>query len=105
MLFRSTAKKVGATATITVRADSAYYNRDVVAAALAGGAHFSLTARMDPAVTAAISRADVGAPNWSSTTRSSSRSPPSRSIVRMPSLNGYSYRTKIALPCGATVGG
>lgn len=52
----ATAKKAGATGTITVRADSAYYNRDVVAAALAGGAHFSLTARMDPAVTAAISR-------------------------------------------------
>lgn len=52
----ATAKKAGATGTITVRADSAYYNRDVVAAARAGGAHFSLTARMDPAVTAAISR-------------------------------------------------
>ena len=52
----ATAKKAGATGTITVRADSAYYNRDVVAAAQAGGAHFSITARMDPAVTAAISR-------------------------------------------------
>ena len=52
----ATAKKSGATGVLTVRADSAYYNRDVVAAARAGGAHFSLTARMDPAVTAAISR-------------------------------------------------
>jgi hypothetical protein len=52
----ATAQKAGATGTITVRADSAYYNRDVVAAARAGGARFSITARMDPAVTAAISR-------------------------------------------------
>jgi hypothetical protein len=52
----ATAKRAGATGTITVRADSAYYNRDVVAAAQAGGARFSITARMDPAVTAAISR-------------------------------------------------
>lgn len=52
----ATARKAGADGTITVRADSAYYNRDVVAAAQAGGARFSITARMDPAVTAAISR-------------------------------------------------
>jgi len=52
----ATAKKAGATGTITVRADSAYYNHGVVAAARASGAHFSLTARMDPAVVAAISR-------------------------------------------------
>ena len=52
----ATSRKAGATGTVTVRADSAYYNRDVVAAALAGGARFSITARMDPAVTAAISR-------------------------------------------------
>lgn len=58
----ATAKKAGATATITVRADSAYYNHGVVAAARAGGAHFSLTARMDPAVTAAISR--IPAQDW-----------------------------------------
>lgn len=52
----STAKKAGATGTLTMRADSAYYNADVVAAAGRGGAHFSITARMDKAVTAAISR-------------------------------------------------
>ena len=52
----ATAKKAGATGTITVRADSAYYNRDVAAAARAGGARFSITARMDRAVIAAISR-------------------------------------------------
>lgn len=45
-----------ATALLTVRADSAYYNHDVVAAARKAGARFSLTARMDPAVVAAISR-------------------------------------------------
>ncbi len=52
----STAAKAGATGTVTVRADSAYYNHAVVAAAGRCGAHFSLTARMDQAVTAAISR-------------------------------------------------
>ena len=51
----ATARRAGATATITVRADSAYYNRDVVAAVQTRGARFSTTARMDPAVTAAIS--------------------------------------------------
>lgn len=52
----ATAQKAGATGTITVRADSAYYNRDVVAAASTAGARFSITARMDRAVSAAISR-------------------------------------------------
>ncbi len=37
-----------------VRADSAYYGHDVVAAARRGGAHFSITARMNPAVVRAI---------------------------------------------------
>ncbi|GGK55674.1 hypothetical protein GCM10011509_00010 [Ornithinimicrobium pekingense] len=52
----ATARRAGATGTLTVRADSAYYNHDVVAATRRAGARFSLTARMDPAVTAAISR-------------------------------------------------
>ncbi len=52
----ATAHRAGATGTLTVRADSAYYNHDVVAATRRAGARFSLTARMDPAVTAAISR-------------------------------------------------
>ncbi len=52
----ATARRAGATGAITVRADSAYYNRDVVAAAGASGARFLITARMDPAVTAAIRR-------------------------------------------------
>lgn len=37
-----------------VRADSAYYGYEVVAAARRAGAHFSVTARMTPAVAAAI---------------------------------------------------
>ena len=57
----ATAHRAGATGTLTVRADSAYYNHDVVAATRRAGARFSLTARMDPAVTAAISRIDEDA--------------------------------------------
>ncbi|MDQ3357744.1 MAG: transposase, partial [Actinomycetota bacterium] len=38
------------------RADSAYYNHDVIAATTTAGAYFSVTARMDPGVTAAITR-------------------------------------------------
>jgi hypothetical protein len=52
----STAGRAGATALVTVRADSAYYNHDVVAATTRAGARFSITARMDKAVTAAITR-------------------------------------------------
>ena len=37
-----------------VRADSGYYRRDVIAAAVAGKAWFSVTVRMNPAVTRAI---------------------------------------------------
>jgi len=51
-----TAGKAGATGQVTVRADSAYYNHDVIAAARTGGARFSITARMDPAVTRAITQ-------------------------------------------------
>src|SRR5674476_601694 len=50
----ATAAKAGATGQVTVRSDSAYYNHDVIAAARTGGARFSITARMDPAVTRAI---------------------------------------------------
>jgi len=39
---------------VIVRADSAYYGRDVIAAARRGGAMFSITARMNPAVRRAI---------------------------------------------------
>jgi hypothetical protein len=49
-----TARRAGASGTVTVRADSAYYNHGVIAAARRGGARFSVTARMDPAVRKAI---------------------------------------------------
>jgi len=39
---------------VVLRADSAFYGRDVIAAARRGGARFSITARKDRAVTAAI---------------------------------------------------
>lgn len=52
----ATARRAGAGGLVTVRADSAYYQQSVVAAARRGGAHFSLTARMNPGVVAAISR-------------------------------------------------
>ena len=50
-----TAKACGAGGLITVRADSAYYTHDVVAAARRAGARFSVTIRMNTAVTTAIS--------------------------------------------------
>lgn len=40
----STATKAGATGLVTMRADSAYYNRDVIAATSTAGARFSVTA-------------------------------------------------------------
>src|SRR3954454_10916062 len=46
----ATARMAGAVGQVTMRCDSAYDNHDVVAAAVRGGAHFSVTARMDPAV-------------------------------------------------------
>ena len=58
----ATACKAGATGQVTVRCDSAFYNHDVVAAARQGGAHFSVTARMDPAVRQAI--ASIGEADW-----------------------------------------
>jgi hypothetical protein len=51
----ATVKRCGATGLVLARADSAFYNADVVAAIGRGGARFSITARMDRAVTAAIS--------------------------------------------------
>jgi hypothetical protein len=50
-----TTKACGGTGLVTVRADSAYYGHDVIAAARRGGARFSITARMNPAVVKAIS--------------------------------------------------
>src|SRR5450756_1674597 len=50
-----TAKACGGTGLVTVRADSAYYGHDVVAAARRGGARFSITVRMNRTVVKAIS--------------------------------------------------
>ena len=46
---------------VIVRADSAYYNHDVIAAASRAGARFSITARMDKAVRRAITGIDEAA--------------------------------------------
>jgi hypothetical protein len=50
----ATARRCGAGQLVTVRADSAYCQRPVVAAARAAGARFSITARMNPQITKAI---------------------------------------------------
>ena len=48
------AQSCGCTGTIVTRADSGFYNAAFIAACRRAGAYFSVTARMDPAVTAAI---------------------------------------------------
>lgn len=50
-----TARKAGVSGVLVLRADSAYYGHDVIAAALRHGARFSITARQDKAVRRAIS--------------------------------------------------
>jgi hypothetical protein len=50
----STAQRCGATGLVVVRADSAFFNAEVVAAIHRRGARFSITARHDAAVVAAI---------------------------------------------------
>jgi len=51
---------------LVLRGDSAYYTRDVIAAARRSGVRFSVTARKDKAVSAAIAAVpdvvDVGRP-------------------------------------------
>ncbi len=49
-----TARRAGATGMLVLRADSAYYGHDVIAAATRHGARFSITARQDRAVRTAI---------------------------------------------------
>ena len=49
-----TARKAGATGVLVLRADSAYYGHDVIAAVLRQRGRFSVTARQDKAVRAAI---------------------------------------------------
>jgi hypothetical protein len=56
-----TARRAGAAGLVILRADSAYYGHDVIAAARRGGARFSVTARMDPAVKGAISMIEESA--------------------------------------------
>jgi hypothetical protein len=57
----ATARTAGATGQVMVRADSGYYRRDVIAAALAGKAWFSVTVRANPAVARAIAGIDESA--------------------------------------------
>jgi Transposase DDE domain group 1 len=57
-----TVRKAGATGVLVLRADSAYYGHDVIAAAVRRGARFSITARQDTAVRAAV--AGIGEDAW-----------------------------------------
>jgi Transposase DDE domain group 1 len=57
----ATAKACGAGGLVTVRADSAYYGHDVIAAARRGGARFSITVRMNRTVVKAISEIEESA--------------------------------------------
>jgi hypothetical protein len=54
----TTARAAGATGLVITRADSAFYTHDVIAAIGRGGARFSITARMNPAVTRVIGGID-----------------------------------------------
>jgi hypothetical protein len=55
------AHAAGATGLVTVRADSAFFTHDVIAAARRRGARFSITTRMNPKVAAAIASIDEAA--------------------------------------------
>jgi len=57
----ATARRCGVGGLVILRADSAYYNHDVIAAAIRASARFSVTARMDPAVRRAITGIDENA--------------------------------------------
>jgi len=54
----ATVRRCGAVATVLVRADSAYYGHDIIAACRRVGARFSVTARLTPAVVRAITTID-----------------------------------------------
>lgn len=56
------ARQAGASGTVIVRADSQFYNADVVAACRRANARFSLTVRMNPHIAAAIST--IGEDSW-----------------------------------------
>ena len=72
-----TAKNAGATGLRILRADSAYYGHEVIAAALRQKACFSITARQDKAVRRPI--ASIGGDAWTPTSSSSAGSPTPRS--------------------------
>jgi hypothetical protein len=57
-----TTRSAGVSGLVVLRADSAYYGADVIAAARRHRTHFSVTARKDRAVTAAI--ASIGEEAW-----------------------------------------
>ena len=54
----ATAQRAGATGLLIVRADSAFYGYDIIAAARRAGARFSVTARLTPTITRAITGID-----------------------------------------------
>jgi Transposase DDE domain group 1 len=54
----ATVRRAGAAGLVIVRADSAYYGYDIVAAARRAGARFSITARLTASVVKAITRID-----------------------------------------------
>jgi hypothetical protein len=56
------ARAAGATGILVVRGDSAFYAAGVIAACHRAGAHFSITAKMDPKIKAAI--AAIGEDAW-----------------------------------------
>lgn len=58
----ATAARAGATGLVIVRADSAFYSYSIVAAARRAGARFSVTARLTPTVTSAITT--IGDDAW-----------------------------------------
>jgi len=55
------ARAAGATGILIMRGDSAFYSAGVIAACRRAGAHFSVTAKMDPKIKAAIAAIDPGA--------------------------------------------
>ena len=55
------AREAGCTGLIVARMDSGYYNAAVIGAAIRAAARFSVTARLDPAVKAAIAAIPAGA--------------------------------------------
>ena len=54
----ATTRRAGAAGLVLVRADSAYYGHDIVAACRRAGAQFSITARLTPSVIKAITNID-----------------------------------------------